>query len=679
MKLEARKCSNSVNNNDSGSSSTSDDNDGQVSILCEETSALFNDILRQRCASGAEADHKVQLVWKQVDYSVETSVWRFPSLQLCTRTKKRILNNNSGRIESESLTAVIGPSGAGKSSLLEILAGRREKGVTGSIAVHYGSRKHASKTKIAFMGQKDLFCGNLTVKETLMFASKLKNYAAQSRLFKKMKAHKKSNDITITPMQMHSEAKNFHANLVAEILEELFLSSCAHVHVSNCSGGQQKRLSIACELISRPDILLLDEPTSGLGKIQIHCIQMRLSTFECSLSHHINTLVSILSFSDSFSAFQCIQLLKKLTQSKSLAVILSIHQPSSQTLNLFDKLYVISHDGQCLYSGETAAVLPLLKEQGLECPMFYNPADFVIEIASGDHGQECMNQLAMLEEDRQKGVIEAGDPANEVKLSRVVEKMMRKPLPLLTHTWTLLKRSLLLTWREPMLASLSLFQHVFVGLIMGVIFSTSSGRLDGCYKPQHTNPSQFTLETLKDFQREEIFTQQNVGFLFFSLIFLFLASMMATVLTFPLEMGVFIKERTNRWYSCASYYLARTIADTPYRILFPLIYAVIIYRMTGQIDDNQRFLGFVVLYIFVAFVAQAKGLLIGSLYANDVSSAVFVAPLSCIPVVLFAGFFVKLEGLPSYLSALPIVSYFKVRIPNIPNIDSLSRNRPLRR
>ena len=296
--------------------------------------------------------------------------------------------------------------------------------------------------------------------------------------------------------------------------------------------------------------------------------------------------------------------------------------------------------------------------------MFYNPADFIIEIASGDHGQECISRLAALEEERGR---EATAPdqehwGKEVKLARVVEKMLRKPLPLVRHTAILLRRSLLITWRDPMLASLSLFQHVFVGLIMGVIFSTNAGHLDGCYKPQHANPAHFTLETLKDFQREETYAQQNVGFLFFSLIFLFLASMMATVLTFPLEMSVFVKERTNRWYSCASYYLARTMADTPYRVLFPLLYAAIIYRMTGQIDDSRRFLGFAALNVVFAFVAQAKGLFIGSLYANDVSSAVFVAPLSCIPVVLFAGFFVKLEGLPTYLSALPLISYFKVRL-----------------
>jgi ABC-type Mn2+/Zn2+ transport system ATPase subunit len=263
----------SNNNNDSGSSSiisNSDEGDGHVSIMCEETSALFDDVLAKRCAKSGEtwssSDHRVKLVWRSVSYCIESLDWKFPAVKVCTRTKKPILHNNSGRIESESLTAVIGPSGAGKSSLLEILAGRREKGVTGSISIHYGSQKHAAKTKIAFMGQQDLFYGNLSVHETLMFASKLKNYSAQSRLNERIRSHKKSNDITITPMFFQAEAANYHKNLVDEILTELFLTSCANVRVSKCSGGQQKRLSIACELISRPDILLLDEPTSGLGQ-----------------------------------------------------------------------------------------------------------------------------------------------------------------------------------------------------------------------------------------------------------------------------------------------------------------------------------------------------------------------------------------------------------------------------
>lgn len=223
-----------------------------------ETSALFCDLNKNKERS------KIELDWNCVDYYVTSREWKLSWKPLQSSSKK-ILKNVSGKIESESLTAIIGPSGAGKSSLLEILAGRRVSGVCGNVTVNFNSSKDASKAKIAFMGQKDLFYANLSVHETLMFASKLKNYSTQDKMMKRLKTLEKS-DVLIMSFKVQSEARNFHVNLVNEILEELNLTSCADVRVGNCSGGQQKRLSIACELVSRPDILLLDEPTSGLGK-----------------------------------------------------------------------------------------------------------------------------------------------------------------------------------------------------------------------------------------------------------------------------------------------------------------------------------------------------------------------------------------------------------------------------
>lgn len=229
--------------------------------LSSETSALFCDMNKNKERS------KIELDWNNLDYYVQSREWKL-AWNPFQSTSKKILQNVSGKIESESLTAIIGPSGAGKSSLLEILAARRVSGVCGSVTVNFNSStKDASKAKIAFMGQKDLFYANLSVHETLMFASKLKNYSTQDKLLKRLKTLEKS-EVLIMSFKVQSEARNFHKNLVNEILEELNLISCSDVRVGNCSGGQQKRLSIACELVSRPDILLLDEPTSGLGKYQ---------------------------------------------------------------------------------------------------------------------------------------------------------------------------------------------------------------------------------------------------------------------------------------------------------------------------------------------------------------------------------------------------------------------------
>jgi ABC-type multidrug transport system ATPase subunit len=85
------------------------------------------------------------------------------------------------------------------------------------------------------------------------------------------------------------------------------------------SGGERKRVSIGVELLTYPDILFLDEPTSGL---------------------------------DAFNAFNIIETIKKLAVEQNKIIMLTIHQPRTDILELFDQIILLSV-GKTVYFGST--------------------------------------------------------------------------------------------------------------------------------------------------------------------------------------------------------------------------------------------------------------------------------------------------------------------------------------
>ncbi|HAG79762.1 MAG TPA: lytic murein transglycosylase [Cyanobacteria bacterium UBA12227] len=146
-------------------------------------------------------------------------------------TPTAILKGLNLELAPQQLGLVIGPSGSGKTTLLEILAGLAEQ--TGG-TIFWRDQELISDhlqqlAGLVFQFPERHFCGNTILEELRMGHPEL----GSERVYEAL----------------------------GEVgLADLSLNTPPHA----LSGGQQRRLALAVQLIRQPSVLMLDEPTAGL-------------------------------------------------------------------------------------------------------------------------------------------------------------------------------------------------------------------------------------------------------------------------------------------------------------------------------------------------------------------------------------------------------------------------------
>jgi len=213
------------------------------------------------------------------------------------------------RIDSGNLVGIMGGSGVGKSTLFNILHGKISP-TSGNLYINgydINSDSEELKGLIGFVPQDDMLIEELTVYQNLYYNARL--------CFG-----------DFNEMELKSTVEKVLHDLDLYEIRDLQVGDMLNKKVS---GGQRKRLNIGLELMREPVLLFVDEPTSGLSS---------------SDSEKVMTLLR-----------------NQALHGKLVFAI--IHQPSSDIIKMFDRLWVLDKGGYMIYDGDPVEALVYFKTE----------------------------------------------------------------------------------------------------------------------------------------------------------------------------------------------------------------------------------------------------------------------------------------------------------------------------
>jgi ABC-type multidrug transport system ATPase subunit len=599
-----------------------------------------------------------KLSWKNLGLSISPSS-RLPWKR--NNETRQILKSMNGSISAGSMTALMGPSGAGKSTLLNCIAKKLTEGVTGDIVVTASSsnlRKLKGSFRIGFVPQHEYLFTQFTVRETLLFASRLNNDGFSER---------------------------DHDSKVNEVLLSLDLSHEADSKLSNLSGGQLKRASIGGELISNPKILILDEPTSGL---------------DSNNSEKVVTVLKNLTFS-----YGC--------DCTSPAIVATIHQPSTDVFFLFDSIYLLSRYGTNLYHGSPEGVSSFLESFGFPRKINVNPADYMIEIANGRYGFDAFDSMtdatrkgvvvrniAREDEDgtkfrdkqtqttilkRENGYFkERYDPESSIPLTSL--KNQRSTSFLKQFTLLFLRSLTADVFKAPTTVA-KMIMGVLVAALMCGVTMNPVGEESGCWnsfvnlsvvndsmKDSSLNSSDIESQAIKQTLFDALYNEsfevdaikkmgvitQLIMFYFMLLIYNSFIYGMAGVMTFPIEVKIISKEMSNSWYTVTAYFLAKATCDTILLALCILPMVVYVYLVSEMPWDYVRRPLLLFFFCYTCgFLWESRAQLFSIIFNQNSQVAVILTVGCLFPMFFFSGMYVKYDDMTEWLKPISFMSDLK--------------------
>ncbi|KAL5263101.1 hypothetical protein ACHWQZ_G008494 [Mnemiopsis leidyi] len=534
---------------------------------------------------------KVTLSWEDIRVSAPVgSGGVLPCLRSKKNkdSKKQILKGVSGICKPGTFMAIMGASGAGKTTLLNTLAMKNDPKLdeTGSILVN-GKPLTRRKTTLlsAYVQQEDFFIGTLTVKEVLLFHATLRMGRNVSMKVKRAKVEKVLHELGL------KKVENSLCGMPGGLIRGI-------------SGGEKKRLSVACELLMNPPLLFIDEPTSGL---------------------------------DSFMARNIVKLIGKLAKANR-TILCTIHQPTSEVFAMFDQLYLVA-EGHCAYTGSCKDALSFFKSVNYPCPENFNPADhyiFTMAIVPGEE-EECRKRVdeittgftkseAYAELTRSIAAVAKSDDAD---VKAILEGSTSEFSAQLVANFA---RSFRNVTRNPGYTKIRLMQCIVIALLGGLAYL--------------------------DIGNGQESVQDKAGLLFFTITSVTFSSIMVIGQTLPVEIPIIKREYSNGMYGVGPAILPRFLLEIPYIVILTMVQWIIVWGIAGLRRTVANFFTGYVVSLLVATISTTVGYFVATAAGDPVIAAAFT-PLMILPFFLFGGLYQNEASTPYYFYPVKYASWFR--------------------
>ncbi|KAI2800358.1 ABC protein, sub ABCG [Blomia tropicalis] len=525
-----------------------------------------------------------------------------------------VVNFNYG-----TLNAIMGPCKSGKTNLLKCLAGRINECIDPDSKLYTNDD---IKPNVVYLDKNidSNILYSLTINETLDYSFRFRNPNVPSKV---------------------------RAGWIADLITMFELNEIQDIPLTYCTPEERVRTQLAMALasVNRPNLVFVDEPFDDVDVTGVDHVVI---------------------------------LMKRLARYYSIAFVFTIGKIiDSDILTIFDKLYVLSRGGLCVYEGSIDHLSLFLRESDVTfVATISTPMERLMKVASKPN--HITLRLATNAHTTRDDIVHLAEKFGILSIDGI---RMERALVSWQNVFDLICRSILHKYRlywKPI--SIYFALTISFTLILISAFSDHIGVPDACYNRTngHLDPigrlnimderlhemdrslmNQVARQPIDIIQRQHLI-DDNVKFLFVIICGLTIFQISTSAHGLNEEVRVAINEHRNGWLNINSFFIVKNIVDLVVPTVNTTACALLSYFMTKQVCDCRRFTFFLLSLLTQVICSQSLGFTIGiiSIFNNRYTNLMIL--ISYIILIAFSGYLIPMAEIALWLKVFTNLSFMKM-------------------